>query len=204
MHVWKKHTYRSLLRHKIWLRNGLPVWHASCPKKLGSIAEERCFMAKKAIAYISDIILGRTGEVISRSYQADLINKHASENDIEILAWFEDEAYNEDVLSRPGIRGLLAFGRPYDLVLCERVWALSRSTTVLESFFEELENRRVKFEAATTMWDCVSQKCRRRFSPLRTPAPLPALPAANSKENRAHVRRPAHMHFTSLVGHAAR
>jgi hypothetical protein len=160
-------------------------------------------MTKKAIAYTSDIILGRTGEVISRSYQADLIKKHASEDDIEILAWFEDEAYNEDILTRPGIQGLLAFGRPYDIVLCERVWALSRSTAVLESFFEELDSRRVKFEAATTMWDCVSQKCRRRFNPLRTPAPRPAVAVANTKENRAHVRRPAHMHFASLVGHAA-
>src|SRR5512147_2711610 len=103
-------------------------------------------MAKKAIAYTSDIILGRTGEVIGRSYQADLIRKYASENDIEILAWFEDEAYNEDVLSRPGIRALLAFGRTYDIVLCERVWALSRSSLVLEPFFEELDDRRVKFE----------------------------------------------------------
>jgi len=160
-------------------------------------------MAKKAIAYTSDIILGRTGEVIGRSYQADLIKRYASENDIEILAWFEDEAYNEDVLSRPGIRGLLAFGRTYDIVLCERVWALSRSALVLEPFFEELDDRRVKFEAATTMWDCVSQKCRRRFSPLRTPAPRPAVLVAGAGGNRAHVRRPAHMHFASLIGHAA-
>jgi hypothetical protein len=160
-------------------------------------------MAKKAIAYTSDIILGRTGEIISRSYQADLIRKHASENDIEIMAWFEDEAYNEDVMTRPGIQALLAFGKPYDLVLCERVWALSRSTAVLEPFFEELDDRRVKFAAATTMWDCVSQKCRRRFDPLRTPVPHPVVAVANPGANRAHMRRPAHLHFASLVGHGA-
>ncbi len=160
-------------------------------------------MAKKAIAYTSDIILGRTGEIISRSYQADLIRKYGVENGIDILAWFEDEAYNEDVLTRPGVQALLAFGQPYDIVLCERVWALSRSTAVLEPFFEELDHRRVKFEAATTMWDCVSQKCRRRFSPLRTPVARPAVAVASSRDHRAHVRRPAHVHFASLVGHAA-
>ena len=55
---------------------------------------------KKAIAYVSDIILGRTGEVIKRSCQVELIAQYAADNDIDIIGWFEDEMYNEDLLAR--------------------------------------------------------------------------------------------------------
>jgi hypothetical protein len=157
---------------------------------------------KKAIAYASDIILGQTGEVISRSCQVELIKQYASENGIEIAAWFEDEMYNEDILMRPGIQALLAFDPPYDMVLCERVWALSRSMAVLEPFFKELDRRGVEFESATTMWDCVSQRCRRRFSP--TLAELrPARPvAARQEAGRVRVARPERLRFAHLLHHA--
>ena len=152
---------------------------------------------KRAIAYTSDIILGRTGEIIKRSYQSELILKHAAENGLEIVAWFEDEMYNEDVLTRPGIQSMLSCKEPYDLILCERVWAFSRSMTMLEPLFRELERRGVKLESATTLWDCVSQKCRRRFDPL-LPQVHPAGPVI-VREKAFHVHRPAHMHFTKLV-----
>jgi DNA invertase Pin-like site-specific DNA recombinase len=152
---------------------------------------------KKAIAYTSDIILGRTGEVIKRTYQAELIQRYAAENGVEIVAWFEDEMYDEDVLTRPGIQAMLSCKEGYDMVLCERVWAFSRSMTVLEPLFRELERRDVKLESATTMWDCVSQKCRRRFDPL-LPQVHPAGPAV-VRAKAVHVHRPAHMHFTKLV-----
>jgi hypothetical protein len=159
---------------------------------------------KKAIGYTSDIILGRTGEVISRKCQAELISQYAVENGIEIVAWMEDEMYNEDVLMRPGIQELLAFDQPYDMVLCERVWALSRSMAVLEPFFKELDRRKVGFESATTMWDCVSQRCRRRFSPtLKELAPaLPAPVVARSEVHRIHVSRPNRLRFAHLLHHA--
>jgi DNA invertase Pin-like site-specific DNA recombinase len=152
---------------------------------------------KRAIAYTSDIILGRTGEIIKRAYQAELIGKYASDNAVEIVAWFEDEMYNEDLLTRPGIQAMLACKEPYDLVLCERVWALSRSMAVLEPFFRTLEKRGVKLESATTMWDCISQKCRRRFDPL-LPQVHPAGPVV-ARTPGFHVHRPAHMHFAKLV-----
>ena len=152
---------------------------------------------KKAIAYTSDIILGRTGEVIRRSYQADLIRKHAAENGLEIVAWFEDEIYQEDVLTRPGIQSMLACKEPCEVILCERVWAFSRSMGVLEPFFRELERRGVRLESATTMWDCISQKCRRRFDPL-LPQVHPAGPVI-VRERGFRVHRPAHMHFSKLV-----
>ena len=114
---------------------------------------------RKGIAYVSDIILGRTGEVIKRSCQVELIVQYATDNDIDIIGWFEDEMYNEDVLARPGIQALLACDKPCETVICERVWALSRSMAVLEPFFKELDRRGLKLECATAMWDCVSQKC---------------------------------------------
>jgi hypothetical protein len=130
-----------------------------------TVTERRRVAMRKAIAYTSDIVLGRTGEVIRRAYQKVAIEKYASENGIEIISWFEDEMYNESVLGRPGIRALLAFNDPYDLVLTERVWALSRYMGVLERFFAELDRRGKTFDCATLLWDCVSQKCRRRFNP---------------------------------------
>jgi hypothetical protein len=154
---------------------------------------------KKAVAYTSDIVLGRTGEVIKRSYQADLIRKHAAENDIEIVAWFEDAMYNEDVMARPGVKSLLAFNEPYDMVLTERAWALSRSMGALETFFKELDRRGVTFESSTTMWDCVSQKCRRRFNPS-LPAIKPERPVVSLNESESvHVKRPTQIRFANLV-----
>ena len=155
---------------------------------------------KRAIAYVSDIILGRTGEVIKRSCQVELIAQYAADNNTEIIGWFEDEMYNEDLLTRPGIRALLSCVKPYDLVICERVWALSRSMAALEPFFKELDRRGVKLESATTMWDCVSQQCRRRFRGQARVKSQPARPATAPKEaKRAHVARPAHLHFSHMV-----
>jgi hypothetical protein len=154
---------------------------------------------KRAIAYVSDIILGRTGEVIKRSCQVELIAQYAADKDIDIIGWFEDEMYSEEVLSRTGIRALLAYEKPYDLVLCERVWALSRSMAVLEPFFQELDRRAVRLEAATIMWDCVSQQCRHRFSGSRGKV-RPVRAVAPSDENpKRRVARPEHTHFEHLV-----
>lgn len=155
---------------------------------------------KKALAYVSDIILGRTGEVIKRSCQVELIAQYASDNGIDIIGWFEDEMYVEDVLMRPGIRALLAYDKPYDMVLCERVWALSRSMAALEPFFKELDRRGAKFEAATTMWDCVSQRCRHRFSPSRPQTQVLQPVEVREEGGKSHVARPAHLHFEGLVG----
>ncbi len=155
---------------------------------------------KRAIAYVSDIILGQTGDVIKRSCQVEVISQYAADNDIDIIGWFEDEMYNEDILSRPGIQALLACPKLCDTLLCERVWALSRSMAVLELFFRELDRRGVRLECATTMWDCVSQKCRHRFSAHtreRSPDPTPLIRHGDGE--RVRVTRPSHLHFEHLV-----
>ena len=156
---------------------------------------------KRAVAYVSDIILGRTGEVIKRSGQAELIVQYAADNGIEIVRWFEDEMYNEDVLARPGIQALLSFNQPYDIVLCERVWALSRSMAVLEPFFRELDRRGAAFESATTMWDCVSQRCRHRSRP-GAPRARPERPVRAYGEPARRIARPARMHFAHVIKHS--
>ncbi|EKD52357.1 MAG: hypothetical protein ACD_62C00045G0002 [uncultured bacterium] len=118
---------------------------------------------QKAITYVSDIILGRTGSIIDRKYQRNMIREYAQNNNIEIVAWFEDEIYSEDLIMRPGIQQLLGYEEKYDLLLVERVWALSRQLPQLEPFFKEMDRKSVSLKCSTTMWDCVSQQCRRRF-----------------------------------------
>lgn len=153
---------------------------------------------KKAIAYVSDIILGRTGEVISREYQKELIRQYASDNNVEIVAWFEDEMYNEDVISRHGVQSMLGCDKPYDVVLVERVWTLSRNWNTLQTFFAELERRSVKLESATTMWDCVSQMARRRFDE-KLPSLKPARELVTAAEaGTVRVRKPAKLNFVNL------
>ena len=152
---------------------------------------------KKAIAYVSDVILGRTGEVISREVQREAIRNHAAENGIEVVAWFEDEAYNEDVMARPGIQALLACDQA-DTVLVERVWSLTRNWKVLEGFLRELKGRHVKLESATTLWDCVSQMARHFFTDGRRVRPLPACSLAAAAEPQ-RIRRPELFHFLQLA-----
>ena len=122
-------------------------------------------MKKRAIAYLCEVDLRCQNEVITKEYQRKEIEKHALANDIEVLAWFEDDADIQEVLDRPGVKSLLAFNEPYDLVLTERAWVFSRRIDVLDRFFAELDRRAILFDCATTMWDCTSQKCRHRFYP---------------------------------------
>jgi len=116
---------------------------------------------KKAVAYTSDIIVARTREVINRAGQKSLITRFAEENGIEVVAWFEDEVYDEDIFTRPGIQKMLAYKKPYDIFLVERVWALSRKMAILTGFFNVLAQKKVRLHIATCLWDCTSQMVRR-------------------------------------------
>ena len=157
---------------------------------------------KKAIVYASDIVLGRTGEVIKRSYQKELVTRYAAEKNIEIVAWFEDDMYNENIMERPGVKAMMDYKGEYDFVLVERVWAFSRSMTTLETFFKELDRRGVNFDCATVMWDCVSQKCRRRFNPA-LPAVRTGVMAERDGSSLLNVRKPAKVNFVPMLGNKA-
>jgi len=156
-------------------------------------------MKKKAIAYVSDIILGRTGEVISRNEQKQNIEKYANENEIEVIAWFEDEIYNEDVITRPGIQDIFAFEEEYDIILVERVWSFSRKWSLLNPFFKELENRNIGLESASMLWDCVSQKTRHHFRKLASGVkPQHRKKAIQPCVQPVQIAKPRHLVFSML------
>jgi DNA invertase Pin-like site-specific DNA recombinase len=153
----------------------------------------------RAIAYVSDLTLGHSGETLNRRKQIESISKFASEHQIEIVAWFEDETCTDQVLMRPGIQALLACDKPYDLVICERVWALSRSMKALEPFLTELDRRGVGFDCAASMWDVASQQCRRRSKNLPLIPALLQHPAEVEPVSRVRVAKPARLNFEHLV-----
>lgn len=155
-------------------------------------------MGTKAIGYVSDIVLGQSGEVIGREEQKERLRRHARENDVELLEIFEDDIYDEDVMTRPGVQRLLAFEGAYDLVLVERIWSLSRSWQDLVGFLKEIQRRGRKVEAAACLWDCVSQQARHYFRPGYRPlrGPICGTPAHDAQV--AAVRRPERLNFVFL------
>jgi hypothetical protein len=185
-------------------------------------------MEKKAIAYTSDIILGNTGLVIEREFQKKRIEEYAKENNIKIVAWFEEEAYNENPVGRPKIQALIGYDEPYDLLLVERTWAISRRWREVRALLKMMDNKNARVEAATTLWDCVSQMARTYYRPNRRGAEMPTCMLEADEEapksinlvetygraaakdggryvhvvvepNRAHkVRRPAQLAFDHL------
>ncbi|MCX7958732.1 MAG: recombinase family protein [Deltaproteobacteria bacterium] len=156
-------------------------------------------MSKKAIAYVSDIILGRTGEVISKAYQKQEIENYAKEKGIEIVKWFEDDVYNEDVISRPAVQDILSFEQEYDIILVERIWAFSRRWQTLASLFAELDRRGVKVECATLMWDCVSQMARRRYMDSSCKNIKPRELVTRDEVPAVRIRKPEKIHFANLA-----
>ena len=158
---------------------------------------------KKAIAYVSDVILGRTGEVIGRDHQKEMIKRYAAENDIEVVAWFEDEAYSEDIVSRSGVQQLLACDMECDLILVERMWSFSRKWSLLQPFMAIVKEKGRTVVSTTQLWDCASQQAR-DFYRGRSPKPLAACaaPSVERAVPRKRVSRPAKVRFSGLVGRA--
>lgn len=154
---------------------------------------------KRAIAYVSDCPLHYGGETLTRGRQGEIISKFASEHQVEVVAWFEDEPGGGQILMRPGIRALLAFDKPYDLVLCERIWALAHSMEAVEPFLSELDRRGVGLDCATSMWDLVSQQCRRRSRNLPLIPAVSQRPAEVKPVSRVRVAKPARLNFEHLV-----
>jgi len=155
-------------------------------------------MGKKAIAYVADIILGNTGEIIPRDRQRAAIERHAREHGIEIVAWYEDEAWTEDLLARPGIKALFDCDADCDRVLVERCWCLSRQWPELRQFLQVLQRRNARLESATLLWDCVSQQARQyyRRTPIQAPVTQQQEPAPAAATRP--VARPSHLHFRGL------
>lgn len=120
-------------------------------------------MEKKAIAYVADIMLGNTGEIIDRALQKQRIEQYAEENNITIVRWFEDGVYTENLFSRPQLKEMIACEEPCEYLLVERTWAISRRWSELKAFVKLMEAKKVRVDAATTLWDCVSQMARNYY-----------------------------------------
>jgi len=117
-------------------------------------------MEKKAIAYITNIALGNTGIVIEPAFEKARIEEYAKENGIEIVAWFEEAGNEENPMARPKLKEAMAYGEPHELVLMERVWAISRKWKEVRGVMEAFEAKGAHLECATRLWDCTSMMAR--------------------------------------------
>jgi hypothetical protein len=112
------------------------------------------------------------------------------------VGWFEDNTDMKEVLARPGIQALLAYRGPFQSLICERFWAVSRSRKYLRPFLEELDRRGIQFETVTPLGDSISQPRREKPAPIRPQVPSPA---PIDKTAGYHVAKPDHLHFERMV-----
>jgi hypothetical protein len=166
-------------------------------------------MEKKAIAYTAEIVLENTGLVIEPVFQKERIEKYAKENNIVIVAWFEEAGRHENLLGRPKIKEMVAYKEPYELVLVERTWAFSRRWREIKALMRELEHKGAKLEATTKMWDCISQMARAYYRPGHK-MPACAVAAEQAKSINLvetygpatiKIKRPARLAFESVRVH---
>ena len=153
---------------------------------------------KKAIAYVSDVILGTTGEVISRADQKKKIEAYAAENGVEIAAWYEDAIYAESLFDRPGLKAMLADSSDATVVLVERVWCLSRNWKELRDVMGRLEQKTARLESATTLWDCVSQMARHHYTTGGLKPRAAVAVEVEAAAEAVRVRKPARLHFLGV------
>lgn len=119
---------------------------------------------KKAIGYVCEIPVAGWDLVISKKDQRLRILKHVEKENLELVCIYEDDCFTENVMDRPGVNRILHCKEEFDVVLVERVWALSRKMKELKPFIAELQARNVPLVATSYLWDCVSQQVRHRYS----------------------------------------
>lgn len=151
-------------------------------------------MTRKATAYVAEIMLGRTGEVIGCAAQKESILRYAAENDIEIVAWYEDDVYTEDLFERPGLKAMCEARLGCNCLLVDRIWALSRNWKQIRAFLDKAKCEDVVVQATTTMWDCLSQMARQYYKPPRKVVATPVV----EETAPARVHRPAELTFGDL------
>lgn len=119
---------------------------------------------KRAVGYVCEIPIPGTDEVISKEDQRIRMMKFAQKEGIELVCVYEDETYTEDFTNRPGIRKAVETLEPTDVLLVERVWAVSRKRKEIEPFLKRLDRQNVQLVASSYLWDCVSQQVRHRYA----------------------------------------
>jgi len=118
---------------------------------------------KKAIGYVCDIPIPGTDAVIEKDDQRLRLIKYAEKENLELICIYEDEKFTDGFINRPGVQKALCSKEPFDLLLVERVWCLSRKRKELEPFLKQLERRNVQLVTSSYLWDCVSQQVRHRY-----------------------------------------
>ena len=118
---------------------------------------------KKVIAYVCDIPIPGTNEVISKNDQKARILKYAQKEGIEVVSIYEDDNYSDDFMARPGVQRALNCNEIIDQIMVERVWCFTRSRKELDSLMGELDKKGVQLAATSYLWDCVSQQVRHRY-----------------------------------------
>jgi len=119
---------------------------------------------KRAIGYVCEIPVAGSDLIISKRDQRLRILKHVEKENLELLCIYEDDTFTENPLDRPGVNRVLMCKDEYDVVLVERVWALSRKMKGLKPILAKLDAKEVPLMATSYLWDCVSQQVRGRYS----------------------------------------
>lgn len=119
----------------------------------------------RAIGYVKNIILDKdTGEVITKEEQKERILNYVKLNDVDLVDIYEDNTEVEgDIMERPVVQKILKKIGDFDTILVERVWCFSRRYKELEPFLEKLSHMGINVVAASTLWDCTSQKVRQYY-----------------------------------------
>ena len=119
---------------------------------------------KKAVGYVCEVRIPGTDLTISKEDQRARILKHVQKENIDLVCIYEDDDPEVEVLDRPGIREVIDREEPFDFLLVERVWAISRKRQALEPLLRILDRRGVEVQASSYLWDCVSQQVRHRYA----------------------------------------
>ena len=119
---------------------------------------------KRAIGYVCDIPVVGSPLTISKEDQKLRILKHADKENLELVCIYVDAFFTENPLDRPGVNKVFNTSEEFDVVLVERVWALSSKMKDLKPVLTNLDARRIPLVATSHLWDCVSQRVRRRYS----------------------------------------
>ena len=111
----------------------------------------------KAVIYTATI------KEISQPDQVKAIRAYVDENKIEVIKSFHDIGPTQPISQRSGFACVMSVLEPYDVLLVERVWVMSRSQNELAPILAELKSKNIKLECVSYLWDCVSQSSRRFF-----------------------------------------
>jgi hypothetical protein len=118
---------------------------------------------RKAVGYVCDVPVANTGMVISKEDQRARILKCAEQENLEIIAVYEDEKYTGEFSNRPGVRKILECSEHFDVLLVERIWCFSRKMKDLKPFLDTIDARCAEVLCSSCLWDCVSQRIRHRY-----------------------------------------